>query len=492
MGFVSQVTQSVSNAVSDLGASIASSPIAQAIITTAGAAVGVPPMVTAGLLGANSVAQNGNLAQGVVQGLTSYGESNLLGATGATAGLQNLTGTNLSAAGNTFGAGGALSGLGPSAGLTTSGGAAAGSGGISAAQGLGLAGLLAGSSGAKPLANTGGYDPTTGALTTGVGTLYSSAQAQQAANQQASGITQASNILAPAYTAAGNMQAAAQATGANQTVAGLQAAQGNVAQTLGAQTALQQPYLATGLNANQQLATGLQQGGQFNTPFTSTMAQNSDAEQFAQAQALQAERAQMAAGGQGLGTNAIQGAGQLAGGIASQYQNQAFNQYQAQNAAAMAGLQGLSAQGQTATGQLSNALGNAGAQQSALSQGIGGAQAAGTIGSASAQAQGLLGSAGTEASAAQQAAAALAGGTVASGNIIGAGASAIGNQLSGAGTLNAILGARNTTTPTAQTNVTSGTTPAANQYSMASGVPTYSDVPAVDPTTGATFDWSAV
>ena len=436
MGFVSQATQAVSDAVSSVGSAIASSPVGEALLTVAGAAVGVPPMITAGLLGANSLGQGQSLGQALMTGALSYAGGNMaagamdpsLVSNGAV-GMPEATGYN--AAADSQAASAAMGQGAANAALDTgvSAGAAAG-GGLSLGQGLNLAKTLGGT----------GIGGVGSSLATGAGAVYNSQQAKAAAEQQIAGITQASNILSPAYLTAGDIQAKAQQTGADQTVQGMQNAQGNVASTLAAQTATQQPFYNTGTAANQQLATGLQSGGQFNTPFTSAMAQNSDAEKFAQQQAQAAMSAKMAAGGNNLSTTAIQGAGTLAGGIASQYQNQAFNQYTTQNQNAMAGLQGLSSQGQGAANVMTNAQGSAGSQQSALSQGIGNANAAGTIGSASATTQGLMGSAGTQASAAQQAGAVAAGGTAAQGNIIGAGASAIGNQLSGANTLQSILG----------------------------------------------------
>lgn len=96
MSFWDNPIQSISDTVSHVGQVVASSPIAQAVITVGAATMGVPPAVTAGLLGANTTAQTGNIGAGLATGGLSY-----LGGTG----VNNYTST-----GSVFGAGG-LSGL---------------------------------------------------------------------------------------------------------------------------------------------------------------------------------------------------------------------------------------------------------------------------------------------------------------------------------------------------------------------------------------------
>lgn len=454
MGFVAQATQAVSDAVSSVGHAISSSPIGEALITAAGAAVGVPPMVTAALLGANSLGQGQSLGQALATGLASYAGGTMMeGAMGA--GMASTAapdaiftgagadGVMTNAEAMSYGLGGA-----DTAGGLSSMGSALAQGGLTGSQAMNLT---------KMLGNTG-IGGVGGSLATGAGALYASEQAKQAAQQQIAGITEASGILSPAYLKAGDINAQAQTAAAQSQIAGLQGASGEVSKTLAQQQALQQPYQAAGGQALGQLSAGLAKGGQFNTPFTSAMAQNSDAEKFAQAQGLAAMRAQMAAGGQNLSSNAIQGAGTLAAGLASKYQGQAFDQYMAGNQAALGGLQNLSAQGQVSTGQLANALSLAGGAQANIQKDIGATTGAGQLGSAAATTQGLMGSAGTQASAAQQAGAVAAGGTAAQGNIIGAGASAIGNQLSGQNTLASILGQTGNIIPS-NTNVASTAAP---------------------------------
>ena len=105
------------------------------------------------------------------------------------------------------------------------------------------------------------------------------------------------------------------------------------------------PYTATGAAANQQLATGLQSGGQFNKPFTMADAQNSDAEKYARTTGVDALQNSALAKGGLLGTNSIAGIENFAAQNAAQYQNQAFNQNLQTNAQAMGGLENLSGTG---------------------------------------------------------------------------------------------------------------------------------------------------
>lgn len=77
MGFLADPVGSISDTVSHVGQVISESPIAQAVITVGGAMMGVPPVVTAGLLGVNQTAQTGDIGAGLVTGGLSY-----LGGTG--------------------------------------------------------------------------------------------------------------------------------------------------------------------------------------------------------------------------------------------------------------------------------------------------------------------------------------------------------------------------------------------------------------------------
>jgi len=221
------------------------------------------------------------------------------------------------------------------------------------------------------------------------------------------------------WTAAAIVGGALIASDASHSAANTQSASGQAAinsqqQALASQQAIQQPYVAAGQTALQQLQQGTQPGGQFTKQFAMKdlptaspyVAGESQAQQFATKEALAAMQSQMAVGGQGLSSNAIVGAGKLAGDIGSQYEQQGYNQWlqsnqtnfnqalagqqQAQNVFqmnqnnAINPLQNLASMGQaSASGQAAN-VGNAGTNISNLQTGIGNAQAAGQIGSANA------------------------------------------------------------------------------------------------------------
>lgn len=103
----------ISDTVSHVGQVISESPLAQAAITVGGAVFGVPPPVTAAILGANQASQTGNIGQGLVTGGLSY-----LGGTG----VNNYMGT-----GSVFGQGG-LSGVFGNGSTTNPGGIFTGAG----------------------------------------------------------------------------------------------------------------------------------------------------------------------------------------------------------------------------------------------------------------------------------------------------------------------------------------------------------------------------
>lgn len=74
MGFFADPVKSVSDTVSHAGQAIANSPIAMPVLSGLGAMYGVPPWMTASLLGANAGTQrDGELGKGVMTGLSSYG-----------------------------------------------------------------------------------------------------------------------------------------------------------------------------------------------------------------------------------------------------------------------------------------------------------------------------------------------------------------------------------------------------------------------------------
>jgi hypothetical protein len=258
-----------------------------------------------------------------------------------------------------------------------------------------------------------------------------------AAQQQATGDLTAGNTLADGYKYAANTEAQGATdaaltlsggykTAAGQQVAGLNSAQTAVDQTLASQKQLQQPWQQAGLGALSTLSSGLQSGGQFNKPFSmADMGNVMPAYKFAEGQALEAMRNQMAAGGQDLSSNAVQGAGTLASGLASQYEGQAFNQWLQQNNMTLGGLQQMVSTGQMSTNQLEAALASAGFSTQQIQTAIGAANAAGTLGAAQAtatgqstaanyQGAGLLGAGKAQSDAQKAAAAATAAGTLGS------------------------------------------------------------------------------
>ena len=190
----------------------------------------------------------------------------------------------------------------------------------------------------------------------------------------------------PWVAAVGSVVGGLISSDASQNAAATQAASGQAAiasqqQAAAQQQALLQPYNQGGMQALQQLLSGTAPGGQFATPFKM---EDSQAQQYATKSALSAMQNQMAAGGQGLSTNAIVGAGQTAANIGSQYEQQAYNQWLTSQQQALDPLKYLSSLGQaSAAGSAAN-IGNTAANVSNLQTGIGNAQAAGQVGAANA------------------------------------------------------------------------------------------------------------
>ena len=212
---------------------------------------------------------------------------------------------------------------------------------------------------------------------------------------------------------------AASSAAQTQAAAGQQAI-GAQERALAEQRQLMQPFVGAGTTALQRLVSGTAAGGEFAQPYQlgealpalgTFKAEESEAQKFARDQALKAMQEQMQRGGQGLSTNAIVGAGDLAAKIGSQYEQQAFNQWlaqqemgynralggrqlalseqQAQRQAQLSPLEYLASLGQAgAAGQAAN-VGQAGANIAGLQTGIGNVQAAGQIGQAGALTGGL-------------------------------------------------------------------------------------------------------
>ena len=207
---------------------------------------------------------------------------------------------------------------------------------------------------------------------------------------------------------------ASQSAAQTQAAAGTQAIEAQQ-RALAEQRALQEPFRQAGLGALGQLTAGTAPGGSMVSPFTMAQGlpqmqpfkmQGSEAERYARETALDAMLNQMQRGGQSLSTNAIVGAGKLAGDIGSQYENQAFNQYLLgggqEFSQALAGrqqqfdeflrnramqlqpLQYLTGLGQAEASGTASDVGAAGANIAGLTTGIGNVQAAGTMGQAGA------------------------------------------------------------------------------------------------------------
>lgn len=172
--------------------------------------------------------------------------------------------------------------------------------------------------------------------------------------------TMASSLLSPSTAQAvgagatllSGMQGGQAISDANKTLqAGLTQAEGTVA-------AAGKPYMDTGAAANAQLATGLQAGGQFNTPFTMAKAQNTPAMQTALTQGMNAIQNSAAAKGGLLGTNTLASLSDYGQQTGAQYENQAFNQNLQENAQAMGGLENLSGTGASTAGTVGSNVAN--------------------------------------------------------------------------------------------------------------------------------------
>ena len=239
------------------------------------------------------------------------------------------------------------------------------------------------------------------------------------ANMQAGAATTGGQRLADAAMQSANMQAQGFQDAAGQQVAGLDKAIAQAHETLNRQEANQRPYMKAGTDALSQLSEGLKPGGQYNRPFTMADAQNMDAYRFALDQGKEAINAAAGAGGTQLSSANLQSLGKFAEGTAAQFQQQAFNQWMAQNNLSLGGLQNMVQTGQISTGQLQQALAQEGISIEAFNKQIGEAQAAGTLGAAQARAAGVTGQANALTSAEQAAAQYRAQGGMTSANALG-------------------------------------------------------------------------
>jgi len=331
--------------------------------------------------------------------------------------------------------------------------AATGSGQALAAASKQAAGVLAPaitnaagiqSEAAKTAAGTLGTAATQGAATQAAG-------ATSAANTLAGAATQASGIQSQQALASGQQLAAGYTGAAGQEVAGYRAAEDIARQTLAQQTANQRPYMEAGTKSLTTLSEGLKPGGQYNRPFTMADAQNSAAYQFALQQGKEAIGNASAAGGLQLSSANIQSLGKFAEGTAAQYEQQAFDQWMAQNNLSLGALQQMVNTGQISTNQLQGALAQAGISMETFESNIGRAQSSGTLGAAGATANAGQQSAAYQAGGINQAAGATAAGqekaaNYTAGGITGAANAAAAGDVSSAGYLaGGMTGAANAT-----------------------------------------------
>jgi len=202
---------------------------------------------------------------------------------------------------------------------------------------------------------------------------------------------------------------AASSAAETQAAAGQQAI-GAQERALAEQRQLMQPFVGAGTTALQRLVSGTAAGGEFAQPYQlgealpalgTFKAEESEAQKFARDQALKAMQEQMQRGGQGLSTNAIVGAGDLAAKIGSQYEQQAFNQWlaqqqqqyeralqgrelalteqQAQRSAQLSPLQYLASLGQAGAAGQASGIQQGASDIAQTMAGIGGVQAAGQL-----------------------------------------------------------------------------------------------------------------
>jgi hypothetical protein len=174
-------------------------------------------------------------------------------------------------------------------------------------------------------------------------------------------------VGAAAVTTAGGL------LGQNKAAKGAEQASQQQQAAIGKATAIESPIAAKTAPALDTLTQGFAPGGQFTKQFTMQDAITSPAEQHALEQGTQAIQNSAAARGGLLGTNTLEDLTKFGQGNAAQYEQQAFNQWLAQQQQQISGLQGLSGANIGATENLAN-----------LQLGSGAAQAAGTVGKANA------------------------------------------------------------------------------------------------------------
>jgi hypothetical protein len=195
------------------------------------------------------------------------------------------------------------------------------------------------------------------------------------------GFAIAGGLAAAGGIASGLIGANASSNAANEQAQAAAAATAEQQREFGIEQTNAAPYLAAGTQA-----LGTLQGdmSSLNAPFTAADYQESPGYQFQLQQGEGAMQASAAARGLSLSTGTMAGMNNYAQGAANTDYQQAFNNYQTQNAATYNHLAGVAGLGQTAVGQTNAAAQNAGNNISSNIIGAGNAQAAGTVGSANA------------------------------------------------------------------------------------------------------------
>lgn len=120
-----------------------------------------------------------------------------------------------------------------------------------------------------------------------------------------------------------------------------------------------QPWVDAGSAALKRLSDGLAPGGEYSKKFTMADATNSSAEKHALETGMGSIQNLAAAKGGLLSTNALQETTKFAEDTAASYQNQAFNQWMAQQQMQLGAQQSLAQVGQTAVNQVADTNANA-------------------------------------------------------------------------------------------------------------------------------------
>lgn len=121
------------------------------------------------------------------------------------------------------------------------------------------------------------------------------------------------------------------------------------------QQALQKPWLEAGKNALGRLSTGLQQGGEFGTPFSQTNWMQDPGYAFRLAEGQRALDRSAAARGGLISGNALKAAQRYGQDMGSQEYQNAFNRYYREREAMLNPLQSLAGVGQTTAQSLGGA-----------------------------------------------------------------------------------------------------------------------------------------